>query len=103
MTSYGEPRVWLEQFPHGQVSHFYRDHQGLRYQGEVIRADRWEPSWGEPLAQDAFFRIVLLQQRDRQQSFKIQDSRIVLCLSEAGRLYDHRPSQRSIGIIQHTK
>jgi hypothetical protein len=84
LTSYGEPRVWLEQFPHGQVSRFYCDHQGLRYQGEVIRADRWEPAWGEPLTQDTFFRIVLLQQRGRQQSFKIQDSRIVLCLPEAG-------------------
>ena len=84
MTSYGEPRVWLENFPLGQVTPFFCDHLGLRYQGEVIRADRWDPAWGKPLAQDAFFRIVLLHQRGRQQSPKIQDSRIALCLPESG-------------------
>jgi len=103
VTSYGEPRVWLEQFPHGQVSHFYCDHQELRYHGEVIRAGLRKPYWDEPLAQYPFFRIALLQQRGHQKSFKIQDHRIVRCLPEAGRLYDHRPGQRFIGIIQPTK
>ena len=84
MTLYGEPRVWLEEFPLGQVAPFYCDHLGLRYQGEVIRAGRWVPAWGEPLAQDAFFRIILLQQRGRQQSPKIQDSRIALCVPATG-------------------
>ena len=102
MTSYGEPRVWLEQFPHGQVSHFYCDHQGLRYQGEVIRADRWDPAWGEPLTQDAFFRIVLLQQRGRQQSFKIQDSRIVLCLPEAGQSHRRGRLTNEVSSIRET-
>ena len=102
MTSYGEPRAWLEQFPHGQVSHFYRDHQGLRYQGEVIRADRWDPAWGEPLTQDAFFRIVLLQQRGRQQSFKIQDSRIVLCLPEAGQSHRRGRLTNEVSSIRET-
>ena len=89
MTSYGEPRVWLEEFPLGQAVPFYRDHLGLRYQGEVIRAARWLPAWGEPLGQDAFFRIVLLQQRGRQQDPKIQDSRIALCFPATG-LSRHR-------------
>ena len=102
MTSYGEPRVWLDQFPHGQVSHFYCDHQGLRYQGEVIRADRWDPAWGEPLTQDAFFRIVLLQQRGRQQSFKIQDSRIVLCLPEAGQSHRRGRLTNEVSWIRET-
>ena len=84
MTSYGEPRAWLEEFPLGQAVPFYCDHLGLRYQGEVIRADRWLPAWGEPLGQDAFFRIVLLQQRGRQQSPKIQGSRIALCIPATG-------------------
>ena len=84
MTSYGEPRVWLEEFPLGQAVPFYCDHLGLRYQGEVIRADRWLPAWGEPLGQDAFFRIILLQQRGRQQAPKIQDSRIALCIPATG-------------------
>ena len=102
MTSYGESRVWLEQFPHGQVSHFYCDHQGLRYQGEVIRADRWDPAWGEPLTQDAFSRIVLLQQRGRQQSFKIQDSRIVLCLPEAGQSHRRGRLTNEVSSIRET-
>jgi len=102
VTSYREPRVWLEQFTHGQVSHFYCDHQGLRYQGEVIRADRWEPSRGEPLAQDAFFRIVLLQQRGRQHSFKIQDSRIVLCLPEAGQSHRRSRLTNEVSSIRET-
>ena len=84
MTSYGEPRAWMEEFPLGQAVPFYCDHLGLRYQGEVIRADRWLPALGEPLGQDDFFRIVLLQQRGRQQSPKIQDSRIALCIPATG-------------------
>lgn len=31
-------------------------HGGLTYSGEVIRASRWSPAWGEPLSGDRYFR-----------------------------------------------
>jgi len=47
LTLYGEPRVWLEEFPLAQPVPLTYDHLGLRYYGEIIRADGWSPAWGE--------------------------------------------------------
>lgn len=80
MTLYGEPRVWLERFPEGQASEIYCDHLGLRYRGEVIRAASWSPSWGEPLDQDVYFRIILMSRRSANLRPQISGSRIAVCL-----------------------
>ena len=84
MTLYGEPRVWLEEFPLEQPVPLTYDHLGLRYYGEIIRADGWSPAWGEPLTGDVFFRIVLLRQRRAPRRPTILDSRIALCLPGPG-------------------
>ena len=63
MSIYGEPRVWLEEIPLGEPQAFTHDYLGLRYSGEVIRANSWEPVWGEPLTGELYFRIVLLLRR----------------------------------------
>ncbi|MFQ6028379.1 MAG: DUF6079 family protein [Dehalococcoidia bacterium] len=78
MTTHGEPQVWLEQFPLGIPQTFIQEHHGLRYTGEVIRAERWSPAWGEPLEGDTYFRIVLLTQRRPNLTPAIKDSRIAL-------------------------
>lgn len=77
---YGEPRVWLEQFPEGQATRIYCDHLGLRYPGEVIRAASWSSSWGEPLDQNVYFRIVLIGRRRGSLHPRISDARIAVCL-----------------------
>ncbi|HLF03954.1 MAG TPA: hypothetical protein VI855_01900, partial [Dehalococcoidia bacterium] len=84
MIPYGEPRIWLERFPLGEAQPFTCEHGGLVYPGEVIRASRWSPSWGEPLSGDRYFRIVLLQQRRAGLQAAIHDPRIALCLPSTG-------------------
>ena len=84
MTLYGESRVWLEQFPLGQPTPFTHDHLGLRYTGEVIRADIWKPAWGETLEGEAYFRIVLLRRARGNLRPSIKDPRIALCLPSGG-------------------
>ena len=84
MTLFGEPRVWLEQFPLGEPAAFSHEHQGVSYPGEVLRAGKWSPEWGHPLEGEVYFRIVLLQQRRGGLRPVIQDPRIALCLPAAG-------------------
>lgn len=52
MTTYGEPRVWLDQFPLNEPQPFAQEWHGLLYPGEIIRADSWASQWGEPLTGD---------------------------------------------------
>ena len=89
MTLYGEPEVWLEQFPIREPQSLACDHLGLRYTGEVIRADRWTSSWGAPLEGDTFFRVILLRQRRAEFSPDIRDSRIAVCLPGDGLSRQH--------------
>ena len=89
MTLYGEPRVWLEQFPLGERVPFGCQHLGLEYPGEVVRAHTWSPRWGYPLSGDVYFRVVLLRQRRGGLEPVIQDPRIAVCLPAAG-LYRRR-------------
>jgi len=87
MTIYGEPRVWLEEFPLGEPQAFAHDYLGLRYPGEVIRANSWDPVWGEPLTGELYFRIVLLLRRPGGPSARrpeVRDLRIGVCTPGAG-------------------
>jgi hypothetical protein len=84
LTLYGEPQVWREQFPLGEARPFTHDYHGLRYPGEVVRAETWSPRWGEPLRGEIFFRIILLRQRRGGLRPTIGDPRIVLCLPASG-------------------
>jgi len=87
MTIYGEPRVWLEEFPLGEPQAFAHDFRGLRYPGEVIRANSWDPVWGEPLTGDLYFRIVLLLTRPGASTARrseVHDARIAVCTPGAG-------------------
>ncbi len=82
MTIYGEPRVWLEEFPLGEPQALAHDFMGLRYPGEVIRANSWDPVWGEPLTGDLYFRIVLLLRRPGASTARrseVHDARIAVC------------------------
>lgn len=74
MTDHGGPRVWLEQFPLGEPQPFELDYHCLRYSGEIIRSDSWDPEWGEPLTGDRYFRIVLLLQQSTASTPIISDS-----------------------------
>ncbi len=87
MTIYGEPRVWLEELPLGEPQAFAHDYLGLRYPGEVIRANSWDPVWGEPLAGELYFRIVLLLRRQGAPTARrseVHDAGIAVCTPGAG-------------------
>ena len=103
MTLYGEPEVWLEQFPLREPKSIECDHLGLRYTGEVIRADRWSSSWGAPLEGDTFFRIILLRQRRAEFSPDIRDSRIAVCLPGAGLSRQHSRLTGELATTRETR
>lgn len=84
MTLYGEPRVWLEQFPLGERVPFSFTHLGIEYPGEVVRAETWSAGRGLPLNGEVYFRVVLLRQRRGGLEPVIQDPRIAVCLPAAG-------------------
>ena len=84
LTVYGEARVWLEQFPPGEPTPYSHDHLGLRYPGEVVRADSRSSHWGNPLEGEVYFRVVLLHQRRGGLRPAIRDPRVAVCLPAAG-------------------
>ena len=103
MTLYGEPEVWLEQFPLKEPKSLACDHLGLRYTGEVIRADRWSSSWGAPLEGDTFFRVILLRQRRADFSPDIRDSRIAVCLPGTGLSRQHSRLTGELATTRETR
>lgn len=80
MTTYGEPRVWLDQFPLNEPQPFAQEWHGILYLGEIIRADSWSSEWGEPLTGDTYFRVVLLTSPHSSATPQIEDRRIAVCL-----------------------
>ena len=106
MTTYGEPRVWLDEFPLGEPQPFAVDYHGLRYPGEIIRAQGWQPAWGEPLTSDVYFRIVLLLRRQgagTPRNISIWDNRIAVCLPGAGLSRQRGRLSEEIATIRETQ
>jgi hypothetical protein len=62
MATHGRPRILLEQLPLEEPQPFELDYHCLRYPGEIIRSENWDPAWGELLTGDRYFRIVFLRQ-----------------------------------------
>ncbi len=56
------------------------EHMGLEYVGEVVALERWDAQWGRPLEGDAYFRVVLLNDRGEVNPDELQDSRIAVCI-----------------------
>ena len=57
-------------------------HAGIEYPGEVVRAQRWDPVWGEQLRGDVYFRVVFLEQPAPPDSVSLHDARIVVCVPD---------------------
>ena len=103
MTLYGEPTVWLEQFPQDRPTEIHCDHLELRYTGEVIRARSWTPSWGDSLDRDLYFRIVLMNRRRGNLRPRISDPRIAVCFPGAGLSRRHSAFVNELAGIRETK
>lgn len=98
--------MWLDQFPLGEPQPFAVDYHGIRYPGEIIRAQSWRPPWGEPLTGDIYFRIVLLLRRPgagAPRNFSIEDSRIAVCLPGAGLSRQRGRLTEEIATIRETQ
>ena len=64
----------------GQPRAFVVEYHGLEYTGEVVSLESWDAACGEPLGGDAYFRIVLLDERGEVAADEVPDSRIVVCI-----------------------
>jgi hypothetical protein len=53
-------------------------HQGIEYAGGFFRAPAWNPSFGEPLTGDAYFRVVFLEHASAVFPRAIHDHRIAV-------------------------
>ncbi|MCH8744265.1 MAG: hypothetical protein IIB31_01305 [Chloroflexi bacterium] len=109
MTTYGEPRIWLDQFPLGESQSFEQEWNGITYPGEICRSDTWSPGWGQPLTDDTYFRIVLMVRRPDGLTPRIEDQRIALCLPGDGvyrrrdRLVDELATIRETQVLYVTQ
>lgn len=50
----------LSDVPYGQPVEVHAIAWGMTYPGEIVRAERWDPRWGQALAPDVCFRAVFL-------------------------------------------
>ena len=80
MTASPDPVVPWNGRLSGEPSPLTVEHMGLEYTGELVGLGRWEARWGRPLESDAYFRIVLLEERGEVEPEEVQDSRIAVCI-----------------------
>jgi hypothetical protein len=70
--------------------------RGVEYPGEVLVADVWDARYGDPLAGDAMFRVVLLDSAGAPLPSQLRDSRIgVLCWAEGAAQPDGEEASRA--------
>ena len=80
MTPSTDPTVsWSGQLQ-GQPRMLIVEYRGLEYAGEVVGLESWDAAWGRPLEGDAYFRVVLLDERGEVNSDELRDSRIAVCV-----------------------
>ncbi|MBI4297264.1 MAG: hypothetical protein HY676_01895 [Chloroflexi bacterium] len=69
---------------------------GQENPGEVVRADRWQTQWGQPLPKSCHFRLVVLTSPQEVPQSELQDRRIVVMAPSAPTLSGPRPRPRQI-------
>ena len=67
-------------YPLGEPQPLSVSYRGLQYEGEVLLIEEWEPTLGQPLEANLYFRIVLLKSRRTVPMDTIKDSRIAVCV-----------------------
>lgn len=77
-TSQRARQVRLTDLPLNQPLPWTTSSQGRQYEGEVVRADRWQPGWGQPLPPGIDFRLVLLAAPQEMLPGDLQDRRILV-------------------------
>ena len=87
----------------GQLRPWVASHMGLQYPGEVIVASRWNDAWGQELAEDRYFRIVLLTSRQRSFTSTLRDARIVVCIPAQDVLRQRRELDRELKSIAEAR
>ncbi len=87
----GEPKPWFTVY------------NGIKYLGEVVSNDGWEPRWGQSLDGDSFFRIVFLNAAPDDPTFGLRDSRTEGCLPGTSLDLDAGPSGQGIRSIREAR
>ena len=103
MSTHGEFGRLLSLFPPEEPQSFNVTYHGLEYRGEVIVADKWNVAWGRPLDGDGYFRIVLLQRRQRVPLESIQDSRIAVCVPGSGLARPRSSLAKDLATVRETR
>ena len=89
--------------PAGQPQPWKAVYSGIEYPGEIISAQRWDPSWGEQLEGDLFFRIVFLASAPRRPSLTLEDPRIAVCLPRGSLDRERASGARELRSIRETR
>ena len=103
MSTRPEPARHFLPYPKGEPQPITVPHLGLQYWGEVVAIDRWDSTWGRPLEDDSYFRIVLLGQRGQVPGGDIQDSRIAVCIPARGPSRGGQQLDRELASIRETQ
>ena len=93
----------LLDLPLGKAVRVTAQHQGLEYTGEVLRANAWEPSLGEPLQEDRFFRIVFLQETASIEPSQLGDARVVVWVPPVDKRQRDRTLEQEQRILKEVK
>ncbi len=93
----------LLDLPLGQTVRVTAQYHGLEYAREVVRADAWEPSLGEPLKEDRFFRIVFLQEEVSVGPNQLRDARVVVWVPPADKRQRDRTLEQEQRILKEVK
>ena len=89
--------------PQGSLSLSPFSYRGLRYRGEVISSERWDPALGQPLEGDLYFRIVALLNPRSVPAGDIQDSRIAVCVPGRGTSRRRGQTDRELAALRETQ
>ncbi len=84
MTQGWDSPTWEERFPLRTAGPHTCEHLGIVYRGQVVRAEKWSSQWAEQLTGDAYYRIVLLQERPPGELSAPPDGRTAVCLPSSG-------------------
>lgn len=103
MTGQAGPGSPFQLSPAGEPQLITVSYRGLRYRGEVISSERWDPALGRPLEWDLYFRIVALLNPRSVPAGDIQDSRIAVCVPGRGTSRRRGQTDRELAALRETQ
>lgn len=76
---------------------------GIRYPGEAVFIETWDPRWGGPPGVDAMFRVVFLASPGPVSPGEIDDDRVVVVAPSGGTSSELRPVAEEAAALRETR